>query len=95
MKQINKFNDNQAPVKPINFHEDSRASLLSQADVGKINSGVLSILQDVGIKFPLPMALDIFEKAGAEVNRDTQLVKISSDLLQWDQEDHFLPAHTP
>ena len=70
-----------APINPIAFPPERQVRLLRDAELKILDSGVRAILSDVGVKFPLPLALDLFEKAGATVDRATEIVKIPSELL--------------
>lgn len=74
------FPENTAPLRPIAFPRKSR--LLSEAEVEKTHGAVLTLLGEVGVRFPLPQALDLFAEAGARVERDTGLVRISEGLLE-------------
>lgn len=69
-------------INPISFPPERKVRLLSEADLKQIDLGVCSILENVGVKFPLPEALDLFENAGAVVDRATSLVKIPQSLLK-------------
>lgn len=69
------------PIEPIEFPPERKVRLLREADLKQLDSGVRAILNDVGIKFPLPLALDLFEQAGARVDRAKEMVYISPELL--------------
>jgi trimethylamine:corrinoid methyltransferase-like protein len=61
----------------------SRRSMdyISDAEVEQIHQATLSVLNEVGVRFPLQRALDTFAAAGARVDFDTRVVKIDADLL--------------
>jgi trimethylamine--corrinoid protein Co-methyltransferase len=42
----------------------------------------LRLLKDVGVRFPSPKVLEIFADHGAEVNWDTEIVRIAPDLVE-------------
>lgn len=62
---------------------DPRLSLniLTPDNVQRIHQATLDILETVGVKFPFTKALDIWESHGAQVNRNTSVVKIPEDLI--------------
>ncbi len=66
-------------IKPITpqIHVD----ILSPSQLADIRSATLQILETVGIHFPSQRALDIFKEHGADVNMETQIVKISPELV--------------
>ena len=76
------FEDRSPAIDPIAFPPERRARLLSGKDLEMIDQTVMSILGDVGIKFPYEPALDILEAAGAIVDRRTQMVKMPADLVR-------------
>jgi len=55
---------------------------LSQDAVGRIHESALRVLEDVGVKVALGEALDVFEKAGATVDRGQSRVRIRSRLVE-------------
>ena len=76
------FEERAASIDPIAFPPERRARLLSYSDLQTIDQAVMSILRDIGIKFPYEPALDILEAAGAPVDRQTQMVKMPTDLVR-------------
>ncbi len=56
--------------------------ILSDADVQRIHTATLDLIESTGIKFPLPRALDILEARGAQVDRQTQVVRIPGRLVE-------------
>ena len=63
---------------------DRRISLnvLDDAGIRKIHAATLQVLEEVGIRFPLPKALDLFEAHGARVDRGTGIVRIPGRVLE-------------
>jgi trimethylamine--corrinoid protein Co-methyltransferase len=70
-----------AKIKPIT---NPRLSLrvLRAEDIRRIHETTLEIVETIGVKFPLPRALDIWEAHGARVDRGTQVVKIPAALIE-------------
>jgi trimethylamine--corrinoid protein Co-methyltransferase len=58
-----------------------RVQSLSDAELNQMQEATLYILENVGVKFPSKKAMDVFEEHGAVVERDTQIVKLSPDLV--------------
>ncbi len=59
-----------------------RLDILSREDVQRIHTATLDIIESVGVKFPSPKALDIWEANGASVNRKTEIVKIPGHTIE-------------
>ena len=59
------------------------AHLLSTSQLEQIHSTALKLLIEVGIKLHNREALEIFNKAGAQVNFESELVKIPEDLITY------------
>lgn len=57
----------------IQFHTDEQLDQLQEATI--------RILEEVGVRFPSQQALEIFVDHGAQVDRDSQIVKIPGDLV--------------
>jgi len=57
-------------------------SILSPEDIESIHSATLDIIESVGVNFPSPKALDIWEAHGAKVDRETMVVKIPPDVIE-------------
>jgi len=70
-----------AIIKPIT---NPRLSLkvLRAEDIRRIHETTLEIVETIGVKFPSPRALDIWEAHGARVDRGTEIVKIPGALLE-------------
>ncbi len=56
--------------------------VLSPDELEKIHQASLEILEDIGIAFLLPEALDILRAAGAEVDNTTQMVRFDRGLVE-------------
>jgi len=56
--------------------------VLSADELEQIHAAALTILEDIGIAFLLPEALDILEAAGADVNTSTQMVRFDRALVE-------------
>ena len=56
--------------------------VLSADELEQIHEASLTILEDIGIAFLLPEALDILEAAGADVNTSTQMVRFDRSLIE-------------
>jgi len=66
-------------IKPVKFK--TRVELLDQEQVKAIDQASREILEKIGVKMPLPAALDLLEEAGAKVDRQHQLVFFPPDLV--------------
>ena len=58
-----------------------RVHYLNDEQLDDLQGATLRILEDVGVKFPSEKALSIFADHGAEVDHDSQIVKIPRDLV--------------
>lgn len=67
------------PIVPIRTNH--RVQFLSDEQLDQLQEATLQILEDVGVKFPSEEALAIFADNGAQVDHDTQIVKIPRDLV--------------
>lgn len=56
-------------------------NVLTSGQVKEIRSATLTILENVGVHFPSERALKVFSEHGAEVDPDTQIVRIPADLV--------------
>ncbi len=68
------------PIEPIRTTYKLR--LLSDEQLDQLQDATLQILEDVGVKFPSEKALAILADHGANVDHDTQIVKIPRDLVR-------------
>ncbi len=57
-----------------------RLSFLDETQLNDLQEATLRILENTGVKFPSDKALDIFNKHGADVDQESQIVKIPRDL---------------
>ncbi len=74
-------------------------NILSREDVQQIHTATLDVIESVGVRFPSPKALDIWEAHGAIVDRDTMVVKapgqLIEDALKQAPPDYTLAAREP
>ena len=56
--------------------------ILSRNDLDKIHSATMEILQRLGVKVLEPNALELFDEAGADVDRKTKVVRIPESLVK-------------
>ncbi len=70
-----------APIKTIT---DPRLSLhvLGPEDVQRIHAATLKVIESVGVKFPSPTALDIWQAHGATVDRASAIVRAPGQLIE-------------
>ena len=68
-----------AEIKPIK--NNLEFGILTKAQVAEIRAATLTILEEVGIHFPSEKALKIFSDHGANIDADTQIVRIPPDLV--------------
>jgi trimethylamine--corrinoid protein Co-methyltransferase len=57
-------------------------SVLSPQDVQRIHTATLDVIESVGVRFPSPQALDIWETHGATVDRETMVVRAPGHLIE-------------
>ncbi len=68
------------PIEPI--RTSYKLQLLSDEQLDQLQEATLQILEDVGVKFPSEKALAILADHGAQVDNETQIVKIPRDLVR-------------
>ncbi|MDR2846145.1 MAG: [trimethylamine--corrinoid protein] Co-methyltransferase [Candidatus Methanoplasma sp.] len=56
-------------------------NILSDEDIRKIDGATRDVLSNYGVRVPNEEALNVFEKAGAEVDRETNMVRIPAWLV--------------
>jgi len=56
--------------------------ILSTEDVIRIHTATLDVIENVGVRFPSLKVLDIWESHGADVDRQTSIVKAHPDLIE-------------
>lgn len=59
-----------------------RIDVLTKSDIEKIHAATLEVIETIGVKFPLPRALDILEAHGATVDRATSIAKIPGKVIE-------------
>jgi trimethylamine---corrinoid protein Co-methyltransferase len=59
-----------------------KLEILSLEDILRIHEATLYLLENVGVKFPSPRALDIWAQAGAQVDFDKMIVKAKAGLIE-------------
>jgi trimethylamine--corrinoid protein Co-methyltransferase len=59
-----------------------KAELLTQAQLETLQGGTLHLLDEVGVHFPSQRALEIFADHGAQVDWETEIVRIPPDLVR-------------
>ena len=57
-------------------------NLLSSQDIERLHAATMEILEQVGVRFPSEKALAIWEAHGAQVDRETQIIKASPELIE-------------
>jgi trimethylamine--corrinoid protein Co-methyltransferase len=65
------------PIRPA-----FRMQFLSDEQLNDLQEATLQILEEVGVQFPSEKALSIFADHGANVDHDSQIVKIPRDLVR-------------
>ncbi|HEY4723432.1 MAG TPA: trimethylamine methyltransferase family protein, partial [Anaerolineae bacterium] len=63
-------------------HPRLSLNILSEADVHKIHTATLDVIESVGVRFPSKKALDILEANGATVDRTTQVARIPGRVIE-------------
>ena len=58
-----------------------RLQYLTDEQLDQLQDATLDILENVGVKFPSEQALRVFTEHGAQVNHETQIVKIKRDMV--------------
>ncbi len=69
-------------------------NILSPEDVRRIHTATLDVIENVGVRFPSPRALEIWEAFGADVDRESMIVKAPGSLIEGASEEalHRLTA---
>ena len=73
------MNTERPPIEPILTPYKLRFLDVEQLD--NLREATFQILENTGVQFPSKKALAIFAEHGAEVNQDTQIVKIPRDMV--------------
>ena len=66
----------------IPFTSPFKSELLTQAELDALKRGTLCLLDEVGVHFPSCRALEIFADHGAQVDMETEIVRIPPDLVE-------------
>ena len=56
--------------------------ILTEEDVQKIHSATLEIIEKTGVRFPSKRAIAIWEEHGADVDHETQIVKVKGEIIE-------------
>ncbi len=64
------------------FVSPVKAEVLTLAELEIIQGKTLHLLEDVGVHFPSSRALDIFAEHGAQVDRETEIVRLQPELVK-------------
>lgn len=64
------------PIRPT-----LRLDVLSRAQLAAIRTATLDVLENAGVRFPSKRALDVFADHGADVDRESQIVRLPPDLV--------------
>ncbi len=56
--------------------------ILSPEEIQRIHTATLDVIEKVGVRFPSRRALDIWEAHGAQVNRDSSVVKVPGQIIE-------------
>jgi trimethylamine--corrinoid protein Co-methyltransferase len=64
------------------FSAPLKYEVLSSAQIEALKQGTFYLLEEVGVRFPSQIALQIFADHGAQVDWETEIVRISPDLVQ-------------
>jgi trimethylamine--corrinoid protein Co-methyltransferase len=67
------------PIEPIKTSR--KLNFLSEDQLNDLQEATLNILENTGVQFPTQKALEIFTEHGAEVDHESQIVKIPRDLV--------------
>jgi len=59
-----------------------KLEILTPEEVRRIHTTTLDIIENVGVRFPSQKALDIWDAHGAQVNRDSSIVKVPGHIIE-------------
>lgn len=68
------LNDDERVARP-------QLEILSPAAVRRLHEATLEVIETVGVRFPSPVALDIWQARGATVDRDTSIVRVPGHVI--------------
>lgn len=57
-------------------------NLLSDEDIRRIHETTLEIIETVGVRFPSAQALDLWEKHGATIDRESKIAKVPGEVIE-------------
>ena len=57
-------------------------NILSEEDIKSIHEKTLEIIESIGVRFPSTRALELWEENGAIVDRESQVIKASGDIIE-------------
>ena len=66
----------------IPFTSPLKTGVLTQADLETLKEKTMHLLDEVGVHFPSPKALEIFAEHGARVDMNAEIVRIPPDLVK-------------
>jgi trimethylamine--corrinoid protein Co-methyltransferase len=66
----------------VSFSSPIKLEVLSQKQLEMLQQGTYTLLQEAGVHFPSKKALDTFADHGAQVDWETEVVRISPDLVE-------------
>jgi trimethylamine--corrinoid protein Co-methyltransferase len=66
----------------ISISSHNKIEILSPSEIDNLRKGTYQLLADVGVSYPSKKALTIFADHGAEVDWDTNIVRIPPDLVK-------------
>lgn len=66
----------------LSYPTKNKREVLSQEQLDTLKAGTLRIIEDIGVRFPSQKALQIFADNGADVDWDTQVVRMKPDLVE-------------
>lgn len=73
--------------------------ILTPEEVGRIHTGTLDIIENIGVRFPAAKALNVWDAHGAHVDRETSIVKahpwIIEEALELAPPSYTLAARDP
>ena len=56
--------------------------ILTPEEIQRLHTATLDIIETTGIRFPSKRALDIWEAHGAQVDRNTSIVKVPGQIIE-------------
>ncbi|MDF1614318.1 trimethylamine methyltransferase family protein [Desulfurivibrio dismutans] len=62
--------------------EGGRYQPLTQEDIKRIHQAAMQVFEEIGVQVNFPAALELFAEAGAQVDRETNIVKMPGSLVE-------------